>query len=115
MESFIDLTTMVEIEKFVETNELAFIFISKPNCSVCESLLPQIERVMEQYPSIKTALINTEVVPEVAGHFNIFTVPVLILFYQGKEYLREARIVPIQPFNEKIRRIVVGVENEKNI
>ena len=113
MKPFIELTTMSEIDQFIETNRLAFLFLSKPNCSVCESLLPQIKPVMKKYPVVKTAHVNTELVPEVAGRFSIFTVPVLILFYEGKEYLREARIVPINPFEKKIKRIVDGVSTEK--
>ena len=112
MKPFQELITMDEIDAFITSNQLAFLFLSRPNCSVCVSLLPQIETVMENYPTIKTAYINTEVIPEVAGRFSIFTVPVLILFYEGKEYLREARIVPISPFNEKINRIVQGVESK---
>lgn len=114
MKPFIELTTMSEIDHFIETNKLAFLFLSKPNCSVCESLLPQIKPVMKKYPVVKTAHVNTELVPEVAGKFSIFTVPVLILFYKGKEYLREARIVPINPFEEKIKRIVDGVNAESH-
>ena len=109
MKPFHEFTTMQGIEAFIKTDQLTFLFLSKPNCSVCVSLLPQIKKVMEHYPSIKTAYVNTETVPEVAGRFSIFTVPVLILFYQGKEYLREARIVPIDPFDEKVKRIVQGV------
>lgn len=111
MEPFKELQNMNEIEAFVLNHKLAFLFISKPNCSVCHSLLPQIKAVMKQYPQIKTACVNTDHVPEIAGRYNIFTVPVLILFYQGKEYLREARFVRIAPFNEKIKRIVDGVNN----
>lgn len=111
VEPFKELLNMNEIEAFVLNHKLAFLFISKPNCSVCHSLLPQIKTVMKQYPQIKTACVNTDHVPEIAGRYNIFTVPVLILFYQGKEYLREARFVRIAPFNEKIKRIVDGVNN----
>lgn len=114
MKPFQELTSMDEIDSFITSNQLAFLFLSRPNCSVCVSLLPQIKTVMENYPSVKTAYINTEVIPEVAGRFSIFTVPVLILFFERKEYLREARIVPIAPFNEKINRIVQGVESEIN-
>ncbi|WP_440895053.1 thioredoxin family protein [Amphibacillus sp. Q70] len=114
MTSFEELIDIKEIETFIATSHLAFLYISKPNCSVCESLLPQIEAVMEQYPMIKTASIDTTKTPEIAGRFNIFTVPVLLLFFAGKEYLREARIVPIARFNDKVKRIVESIEESEN-
>lgn len=114
MKPFNELTDIKEIETFIATSELTFLYISKPNCSVCQSLLPQIKTVMEQYPRVKTAFVDTNKTPQVAGRFNIFTVPVLILFFAGKEYLREARIVPIARFNDKVKRIVEGIEESEN-
>ncbi|GEN57601.1 thioredoxin-like protein YdfQ [Halolactibacillus alkaliphilus] len=100
------------LDDFLSKDGVTFLYISRPNCSVCVSLLPQIEKVFEDFPAIKTAYVNQEDVPEVAGRFNIFTVPVLILFVDGKEYLREARIVPIEPFKEKVSKIVNGYYNQ---
>ncbi|SEN22783.1 hypothetical protein SAMN05192533_11099 [Mesobacillus persicus] len=34
-----------------------------------------------------------------------FTVPVLVLYFDGKEVLREARMVHMEKFHEKITRI----------
>lgn len=113
MTAFKELIEMNDIETFINDSELTFLYIGKPNCSVCESLLPQVKNVMENFPSIKTAYIDTEKTPKIAGRFNIFTVPVLILFYNGNEYLREARIVPIEPFKEKVNRIVEGVNSDR--
>lgn len=109
MSTFTELTSMQEIENFIKNNELAFLYISKENCSVCLSLLPQIERVMDKYPSIHLGHINTDHVEEVAGRFSIFTAPVLLLFVNGKEYVREARIVHIQLFDEKINKIYKNI------
>ena len=108
MTTFKTLTSIDELDTFLNKEGLSFLYISRPNCSVCVSLLPQIKTVFESFPEVRTAYVNAEEVPEVAGRFNIFTVPVLILFVDGREYLREARIVPIEPFKEKLEKIVTG-------
>jgi thioredoxin-like negative regulator of GroEL len=108
MSTFETLTDQLSLDTFIEQHDLSFLYISRPNCSVCVSLLPQIEEVMAEFPDVKPAYVSTETIPEVASQFNIFTVPVLILFVEGKEYLREARIVPVQPFKEKVQQIVEG-------
>lgn len=102
---FIPLQTIAEVDEWIDENTLAFLYISQPNCSVCHGLLPQVKQLMENYPKIKTAHINTEHTPEIAGKLSIFTVPVLLLFVEGKEYIREARIVHMDLLKEKIDRI----------
>ncbi|WP_017471653.1 thioredoxin family protein [Amphibacillus jilinensis] len=106
MTSFAILNTLEAVDQFINEEQLTFLYLSKTNCSVCISLLPQIEQVLHRYPTIKPAYINIEQVPQLASRFQIFTVPVLLLFIDGKEYLREARIVAVDAFNDKIKRIV---------
>ena len=105
MREFQALTSLNKIEDFINDNPLTFLFISRPNCSVCHGLLPQVQELMMNYPDIQLAHINAEEVPEVAGRFSIFTVPVLLLFVDGKESIREARIVHRDLLKEKIDKI----------
>jgi len=105
MSSFQALTSMGEIEEFIEQNDLAFLYITMPNCSVCHGLQPQIENMLADYPKIQSRTVDASEVTEIAGKFNIFTVPVLLLFVHGKEYIREARIVHTEAFEQKITRI----------
>lgn len=63
---------------------------------------------MTDFPHIQTRQVNAEEIPELAGFLSIFTVPVLILFADGKEIMREARFVHVEEFKEKIRKIYEG-------
>lgn len=63
---------------------------------------------MEDFPDIQLAVVNTEEVEEIAGYLSVFTVPVLILFMDGKEMLREARIVHLDEFQIKVSKIHNG-------
>jgi len=72
---------------------------------VCHGLQPQIENMLADYPKIQSRTVDASEVTEIAGKFNIFTAPVLLLFVHGKEYIREARIVHTEAFEQKITRI----------
>lgn len=67
---------------------------------------------MKDFPMIKGAVVNAGKVPKIAGYLMAFTVPVLVLYVEGKEYLREARIVQVEKFREDVARIYEGVVGE---
>ncbi|GGA84958.1 thioredoxin family protein [Ornithinibacillus halotolerans] len=102
-------TNLHSIEEFIQSNRLAFLYISQPECSVCHALKPQVLEILSHYPEIKIGSIDANVVTEIAGRFSIFTVPVLLLFVDGKEFLRDARIVHLDLFREKIDKIYQNV------
>ncbi|RKQ33214.1 thioredoxin family protein [Oceanobacillus halophilus] len=112
MRNFEELNSIETVNQFIQDNELAFLYISRPNCSVCHGLLPQVQDLMDKYPKIKLGHINTEAVEEVAGRFDIFTVPVLLFFVDGREYVREARIVHMDLFEEKMDKIYENIASD---
>lgn len=100
-----ELASMEEVKSFSEEPGLQFLYVLTTHWSVCHGLLPQVEEVMHDFPRIQTSLANAEDIPELVGFLSIFTVPVLILFADGKEMLREARIVHVEEFKRKIGKI----------
>ncbi len=64
---------------------------------------------MKDFPQIHCGVVDAGEVQEIAESFLIFTVPVLLLFVDGKEVLREARIVHVDLFREKINRIYTAI------
>ncbi|UOQ46999.1 thioredoxin family protein [Gracilibacillus caseinilyticus] len=102
---FETLKSEQDINLFLQEEDIFFLYISKNNCSVCHSLLPQIETIMERYPRIVTRQVIVDEIPSLASKFSIFTAPVLLLFVNGKEYLREARIVHLDQFQFKLDKV----------
>lgn len=100
------LASLDEVNTFIEQNPLAFIYIARKDCGVCHALLPQVEKLLENYPHIAFGVIDAEKVKDVAGRFSVFTVPVLLFFVEGKEYFREARFVHMDILKEKMNKIV---------
>lgn len=109
---FQELTTINEIEQLIDKNQFAFIYIIQPNCSVCHGLQPQIEHILQQYPNIQSCQVDISKVPEAAGKYTVFTAPALLLFVNGKEYIREARFVQTNLLKEKIAKIYENIEPE---
>ncbi|TFJ91335.1 thioredoxin family protein [Lentibacillus salicampi] len=108
MREYTDLNTMEQVDEFIANHPLALIFISRTGCSVCQGLMPQVQELLEDYPEIRMGHINADHLPSIAGRFSIFTVPVILMFVNGKEYLREARIVHMDLFEEKLSKLYKG-------
>lgn len=61
--------------------------------------------MLNDFPKIQTKTVDITDQPELAGELSIFTAPVLLLFDQGLELLREARFVHLQELERKIGKI----------
>ncbi|KAA6451258.1 thioredoxin family protein [Bacillus swezeyi] len=103
MKDVTELTSVVSIEKFIKDHAISFIYISRPQCPVCHAVLPQLRVLLTRFPSIKLGHINADI-EGIAGRFSVFTVPVLLLFIEGTECLREARFVHFEQLEQKLNR-----------
>ena len=53
-----------------------------PWCGPCRSFAPTYEKVSEDHPDVVFAKVNTEEERELAGHFQIRSIPTLMVFRQ---------------------------------
>ncbi|HKM94348.1 MAG TPA: thioredoxin family protein [Prolixibacteraceae bacterium] len=101
------ISSIEQFEQIIKDTPLVLAYFSGENCSVCNSLKPKIEMLIEQsFPSVKYIEIKTAQNPLLSARFNIFTVPVLLLLVEGKEYIRESRNISIVELSGKIDKIV---------
>jgi len=59
-------------------------------CGPCKMMAPAYEQAAAQLePQVILAKLNTEEAPQVAGRFNIQSIPTLVAFKQGREVARQ--------------------------
>ncbi|CAN2254162.1 thioredoxin family protein [Bacillus vallismortis] len=112
MKEMTELHSLAVVEHFIKQHQFSFIYISRPGCTVCHAVLPQLRLLLDQFPKIALGHINADEVEEVAGRFSVFTVPVLLLFVDGTEFLREARFVHFEQLEERLKRVYQLYEEE---
>jgi len=109
---FVKMKEIKELNEKVKEKGLTLVYFGQPNCSVCHGLKPQVEKKLSEFSKdIQFLEVNTQDIPEVSGEYQVMTVPVILLFLDGKEYLRKARFVPIQELYTDIKKIVDGVKS----
>lgn len=105
MKEMTELSSIEETESFVASHALSFLYVSRPDCSVCHALLPKLRSLLDQYPDIRMGHIDAGEVEEVAGKYLIFTVPTMLLLAGDREYLRADRFVRFERLQEQLEQI----------
>jgi len=105
MKKIIELTSLDRVEEFLENHELSSLYVSRPECSVCHAILPKLRELLDQFPLIHLGHIDANKVEEVAEKFLIFTVPIMLLIINQKEYIREDRFVRFDRLKDKLEQI----------
>lgn len=76
-------------------------------CGPCRMVAPVIEQLAEQYAGkLKVAKLNVDENPEIAGRYNIMSIPSIYLYKDGKHVDGIVGARPKQSFEEVINKYV---------
>lgn len=82
--------TKENFEQVITGNDMVLVDFWAPWCGPCRSFAPVFEQASEKYPNVVFAKVNTEEEQEIAAHFQIRSIPTLMIF-------REKIIIFSQP------------------
>lgn len=93
-----------EIEELIKSNSISVIYFTGSDCGACEVIKIKIEDILKRFPKIKSGEINTQKHLDLAAKYNIFSVPVFLLFIEGKESIRVGRNINLLELELNIKR-----------
>ena len=99
----VDLTK----ENFVDTiinNDFVIIDFWAPWCGPCQSFAPVYTEMSDKYPDVVFAKVNTEEEQELAGQFNVRSIPTLAIFREQVILYMEAGALPASGLEEIIQK-----------
>ncbi|WP_032121421.1 thioredoxin family protein [Clostridium amazonitimonense] len=102
----IKLNSTEDIDFFIQKNNIAVLYFGNSSCGVCEALLPKFKDLLVKFPNVKSAYVEIEDVKKSMAKYSIFTIPVILLYVEQQEVLREARFISINDIEDKIQRII---------
>ena len=94
-----------EVNELIKSKPALMLYFSGQFCGVCEVLHPKIERAFQdEFPLIEQVSIVVEQNPKIAAQFNVFSMPTIIIYFEGKEFLRKARNLSVSGFVQEVKR-----------
>jgi thioredoxin 1 len=72
--------TKENFEQVVTSNPTVIVDYWAPWCGPCRGFAPVFEKVAEKHPDVVFAKVNTDEEQEIAGHFQIRSIPTLMVF-----------------------------------
>jgi len=81
------------------------LYFTSSGCQVCNILKPRAKKLLaEKFPKIKLYFIDIDSFPLLAGKYQIYTVPVVLILFEGKEFYRKVRNISIAELEKEIER-----------
>ncbi|MFK7947681.1 MAG: thioredoxin family protein, partial [Saprospiraceae bacterium] len=94
-----------ELEETINQQAAILVYFQNDHCPPCMSLRPKVETMAQvDFPKMNLTFIDSFKNPALTAHFGVFAHPTLLIFFDGKEYIRSSKYVSIPELKSKIQR-----------
>jgi len=93
------------LEKTIVENDIVIIDFWAPWCGPCKNFAPIYEEVSEKYSDIVFAKVNTEEEQAIAAHFQIRSIPTLMVFREQIVLFSEAGMLPGNALEQLVKQV----------
>jgi thioredoxin 1 len=102
IESPINFDSFLE---YTKANKAICFYLSTPECNVCKVLKPKvIEMIESDFKEINFCYVDLNQAKEISGQLSVFSVPTILVYFEGKETIRVSRNVHLEELHEQIER-----------
>jgi thioredoxin 1 len=89
----------------VQKHSIAILDFWAPWCGPCKSFAPIFEKVAGEYPDILFGKINTEEEQALAGHFQIRSIPTVMILKEGIIVFSQAGMLPEEALKDLLSQV----------
>lgn len=94
-----------DLQDKIAREKALVLYFSSDSCSVCKVLKPKVEELLrDKFPLIASRYVDIEKSPVISGQFRIFTIPTILIFFEGKEQVRYSRNISMHQLEAAIER-----------
>ena len=94
-----------ELQNKIDSEKGVLLYFSSDSCSVCKVLKPKVAELLhEKFPLMQSLYVDTEKSPVISGQFRVFTIPTILIFFEGKEQVRYSRNISMHQLEASLGR-----------
>lgn len=99
------MNTIQNIEQSIKENLAVMVYFSAPSCNVCHALKPKIlEALDENFEDFLVESVDISIEEDIAPHFGVYAIPTVLIYLDGKEFLRKSRHMSVDEIVCEIKR-----------
>ena len=94
-----------ELQTTIKTEVGVLLYFSGENCNVCHALRPKFKELFDaEFPELKQIYLDAEEDVEIAAQYQVLSVPTMLVFLGGREFVREGRAVSMYKLQAQLTR-----------
>ena len=97
--------TLEELQTTIREEVGVLLYFSGEHCNVCHALRPKFRELFDkEFPQLKQIFLDAQENPKISSHYQVLSLPTILVFMDGKEFAREGRTVSLHQLTEQLKR-----------
>ncbi|CAA6799098.1 MAG: thioredoxin-like [uncultured Sulfurovum sp.] len=97
--------TLEELQSTIKSELGVLLYFSGEHCNVCHALRPKFKELFDtEFPEIKQIFLDAQEYATIAAEYEVLSLPTILVFLDGREFVREGRTVSMHQLQEKLSR-----------
>lgn len=102
-----------ELEIKIKESQGVLVYFKNDFCGPCVALRPKVSDLIEsKFPKMEMEIVDSFTNPSLAGQYNVFGNPTLLVFFEGREYIRKSKYISMPELQGEIERLYEMVFNQ---
>ncbi|MCF6244881.1 MAG: thioredoxin family protein [Sulfurovum sp.] len=94
-----------ELQNIIKEEVGVLLYFSGEHCNVCHALRPKVRELFDtEFPKLKQIYLDAQEYADISSHYNVISLPTMIVFLDGHEFVREGRSVSLHKMTEQLKR-----------
>ena len=99
------MQTIQNIQNIIKENLAVMVYFSAPTCNVCHALKPKLlEAIDKNFKEFEVVSVDVSTCQDISAYFGVFAIPTVLVFLDGKEFLRKSRHMSVDEVIREIKR-----------